>query len=94
MMTIKSRVTAGFFLSALFLTLASVAQAETQPAKKQKVIYAKEAKLDFEGAAIDGELKSPGEFYFQGRKDEKFDSLVKKRENFHREMLRDVVLSR
>ena len=35
-----------------------------------------------------------GEFYFQHRPEDKMDSLVKRRKNFHREMLRDVVLSK
>jgi hypothetical protein len=39
-------------------------------------------------------VKNPGEFYFQRRPEEKFDSLVKRRPNFHREMLRDAVLSK
>lgn len=60
--------------------------------KKVKVIYPKKSKVDFEGLAIEGELKNPAEFYFQHRKQDKFDSLVKRRMNFHQEMLRDVVL--
>jgi len=57
-----------------------------------RVVYPKKSKVDFEGLAIEGELKNPAEFYFQHRKQEKFDSLVKRRPNFHHEMLRDVVL--
>jgi hypothetical protein len=57
-------------------------------------VYPKSTKLDFEGVSIDGELKNPAEFYFERREQEKFDSLVKRRKNFHREMLRDAVLSR
>lgn len=60
--------------------------------RKVKVIYPKRGKVDFEGLAIEGELKNPAEFYFQHRKQDKFDSLVKRRANFHQEMLRDVVL--
>ena len=59
-----------------------------------RVIYPKKSVLDFEGLQIQGELRTPGEFYFQRKPEEKFDSLVKRRKNFHREMLRDVVLSR
>ncbi|MCM0606131.1 MAG: hypothetical protein KA715_08580 [Xanthomonadaceae bacterium] len=59
---------------------------------KVKVVYPKKSKVDFEGLAIEGELKNPAEFYFQHRKQDKFDSLVKRRMNFHQEMLRDVVL--
>jgi hypothetical protein len=62
--------------------------------KKERVIYPKRTDLDLEGAAIEGEIRNPGEFYFQHRPEEKFDSLVKRRKNFHREMLRDAVLGK
>jgi hypothetical protein len=58
-----------------------------------RVVYPKKTDLDFEGMAIEGQLRNPGEFYFQHRDDEKFDSLVKRRKNFHREMLRDGLMS-
>lgn len=74
-----------------FCDLAKVARAD---GKEPKVVYARETKLDFEGAAIEGEVQNPGEFYFQHRPEEKFDSLLKRRKEFHREMLRDVVLSK
>jgi hypothetical protein len=59
-----------------------------------RMVYPKQTDLDFEGIRIQGELRNPGEFYFQYRPEEKFDSLVKRRPNFHREMLRDVVLTK
>jgi hypothetical protein len=59
-----------------------------------RVVYPKKTELDFEGLAIEGELRNPGEFYFQHRNEEKFDSLVKRRKNFHREMLRDSLMGR
>ncbi len=62
--------------------------------KQPKVIYPQKTDLDYEGVRLEGEVKNPGEFYFQRRPEEKFDSLVKRRKNFHREMLRDVVLSK
>jgi hypothetical protein len=62
--------------------------------KKPKVVYPTKTELDFEGAQIEGELRNPGEFYFQHRHEEKFDSLVKRRKHFHREMLRDAMLSK
>ena len=65
-----------------------------EPKKKPKVVYKKKTQLDFEGMQIEGELKNPAEFYFQHRPEEKFDSLIKRRKNFHREMLRDAVLSK
>lgn len=62
--------------------------------EKPRVVYPKHTDLDFEGLRIEGEIKNPGEFYFQHRNEDKFDSLVKRRKNFHREMLRDAVLSK
>lgn len=59
-----------------------------------KIIYPKKSKVDLDEMAIEGELKRPGEFYFKTRPPEKFDSLVKRRANFHREMLRDAVMTR
>src|SRR5205823_2878217 len=64
------------------------------PSKNVRVVYPKRTEIDFEGLELEGELRNPGEFYFQHRKEERFDSLVKRRKNFHREMLRDVVLSK
>jgi hypothetical protein len=64
------------------------------PEKKVKTIYPDKTKFDFEGAQIEGEIRNPGEFYFQHKPQEKFDSLIKRRKNFHREMLRDVVFSK
>lgn len=72
------------------------AQKRSAPGVKAppRVIYPKRTELDFEGIRIEGELRNPGEFYFQYRHEEKFDSLVKRRKNFHREMLRDAVLTK
>lgn len=62
--------------------------------KGPRVIYPGKTQLDFDGAQIEAELRNPGEFYFQHRPEEKLDSLVKRRKNFHKEMLRDVILSK
>lgn len=62
--------------------------------KSPRVIYPKKTELDFEGAAIEGEIRNPGELYFQRRPEEKFDSLVKPRKNFHPEMVRDILQTR
>src|SRR4051812_12161376 len=61
------------------------------PERKEKILYPKKTELQFEGTQIEGEIQNPGEFYFQHRPEEKFDSLIKRRKNFHREMLRDAV---
>jgi hypothetical protein len=82
---------AGLAYSSLFAT-ADEGQPASQPTPR--VIYPKRTDLDFEGLKLQGEVRNPGEFYFQHRNEEKFDSLVKRRRNFHQEMLRDAVLSR
>jgi hypothetical protein len=79
---------AGFFYG--FEASAQEDDVKTAP----KVIYKKNTRLDFDGVSLQGELKNPAEFYFERRDEEKFDSLVKRRKNFHREMLRDAVLSK
>lgn len=70
----------------------AVGLAWAQESPKPRVIYPKKTKLDLDALSLEGEIKNPGEFYFQLRPDEKMDSLVKRRKNFHREMLRDSVL--
>lgn len=78
------------FLSALQVSV----RAQAEEPSEQRVVYPKKSSIDFEGLRIEGEVRNPGEFYFQRKPEEKFDSLVKRRKNFHREMLRDVVMSR
>ena len=65
-----------------------------QEKQAPRVVYPKKTELDFEGASIEGEIRNPGELYFQRRPEEKFDSLVKPRKNFHPEMIRDVLQTR
>jgi hypothetical protein len=72
----------------------SAKRADAAEKREPRVVYPKKTDLDFEGLAIEGEIRNPGEFYFQRKPEEKFDSLVKRRKNFHREMLRDAVLSK
>jgi hypothetical protein len=68
--------------------LASV-QAQGAP----KVVYQENTVIDLEGMNLEGELRAPGEFYFQNRSQERFDSLTKRRLHFRREMLRDSIQS-
>jgi hypothetical protein len=78
----------------VFLAISASVQAKeskTEPSKK--VIYPENQTIDFEGLSLEGELKTPGEFYFQNRNQERFDSLTKRRLNFRHEMLRDSVQS-
>ncbi len=82
-----------FFAMGIAWSKSALADGESKPSKS-RIVYPKKTELDFEGASIEGELKNPGEFYFQHRPEEKMDSLIKRRKNFHREMLRDVVLSK
>ena len=81
---------AAFAAGLVWARNAQAAEQKPQP----KVVYPRKTELDFEGTQIEGEVRNPGEFYFQHRAEEKFDSLVKRRKNFHKEMLRDVVLSK
>ena len=64
-----------------------------KPGSKVKTVYKENQTLDFEGLSLEGELKAPGEFYFQNRNQERFDTLTKRRLNFKREMLRDSIQS-
>jgi hypothetical protein len=68
--------------------------ASTASTSSNQIRYPKKTELDFEGLALQGQVRSPGEFYFQRRSEEKFDSLVKRRKNFHQEMLRDIMAGR
>lgn len=68
--------------------------ARAEESRSPRVIYPKESKIDLDETPLEGELRNPGDFYFQHRPEDRFDSLVKRRKNFHKEMLRDVVLSR
>jgi hypothetical protein len=83
-----------FVVGMFWSTHVQAADSSDAPKKKPRIVYPKNTELDFEGTQIEGELRNPGEFYFQHRKEEKFDSLVKRRPNFQREMLRDVVMSK
>jgi hypothetical protein len=62
--------------------------------KEPRVIYPEKTELDFEGAKIEGEIRNPGELYFQRRQEEKFGSLVQPRKNFRRAILRDLMQTR
>jgi hypothetical protein len=87
-----------FFGAGLFYAMHAHGAERTGPRKKiqqpKTMVVRGKQEVDFEGLAITGELRNPGEFYFQRKTDEKFDTLVKRRKNFHREMLRDVVMAK
>jgi hypothetical protein len=85
---------AGLAYSSLHADAAEASGGASKPQSGPRVIYPKRTDLDFEGLKLQGEVRSPGEFYFTHRNEEKFDSLVKRRKNFHQEMLRDAVLSK
>ena len=82
-----------FFILILIASSTSWAQRPAKPASTPKKIYLENQTLDFEGLSLEGELKAPGEFYFQNRNQERFDTLTKRRLNFRREMLRDSIQS-
>ncbi|MEN9723490.1 MAG: hypothetical protein RJB38_1476 [Pseudomonadota bacterium] len=83
-----------FFLVFVFSAPFFASGALAEPKKEPRVIYPEKTELDFEGAAIEGELRNPGELYFQRRQEEKFGSLVQPRRQFRRAMLRDVMQTR
>ncbi len=60
----------------------------------QNVIYKKKNVVDFDDSLIEGEINNPADFYFVHRPSQNFGNLVKKRPNFHKEMLRDSVMIR
>ena len=74
------------------ITTAAEPVAPKRRAPKVKIVYKKFTHLDFDALEIEGDLKNPAEFYFKLREQEKFDSLLKRRPNFHRELLRDSLL--
>ncbi len=57
-------------------------------------LYKKKNIVDFDDSLIEGEVRNPSEFYFVHRPEEKFNSLVQRRKNFQKEMLRDTVMIR
>ena len=69
-------------------------EGEKSDDRSPRVVYPQKTTYDFEAMQLEGELKNPGEFYFQVKPEEKMDSLVKRRKNFHRQMLRDVMSSK
>lgn len=60
----------------------------------RRIVYRKRTQVDFDSMLLEGDIKNPNEFYFVHRPQEKFGSLVKKRPDFHKEMLRDAVMVR
>ena len=80
-------------LMALLITCPALAAPKAEPKPTPRKVYLENQTLDFEGLSLEGELKAPGEFYFQNRNQERFDSLTKRRLNFRREMLRDSIQS-
>lgn len=64
------------------------------PKGARKIVYPEKSQVDFDGMAIQGEIKNPGELYFKRQAEEPKDSLLKKRTQFHQEMLRDVMRSK
>jgi spermidine/putrescine-binding protein len=90
---ILGMIGAAAFLAGVVWSERDAAAGDTKNTNSPRVVYPKRTDLDFEGMAIQGQLRNPGEFYFQHRENDKFDSLVKRRKNFHREMLRDGLMT-
>ena len=60
----------------------------------KNVVYRKKNIVDFDDSLVEGDIRNPNEFYFVHRQEEKFGTLVKKRKDFNKEMLRDAVMIR
>ena len=57
-------------------------------------VKARARELHPDALVIQGEIKQPTELYFRRKDPEKFSSLIRRKPHFHREMLRDVVLTK
>jgi hypothetical protein len=96
----KTSLLTFLMISAMMSSAALAAEAAPPPPTETAVkgntvrtVYPENQTIDFEGLSLEGELKAPGEFYFQNRNQERFDTLTKRRLNFRREMLRDSIQS-
>lgn len=78
-----------YYFIAVLALLSFAVQAEETKEVKKKIIYKQRTSLDFDDAVIEGEMSNLDSFYYVHRDQEKFDSLVKKKKNFHKEQLRD-----
>ncbi len=56
---------------------------------KDKVVYEKSTKIDFEAAPVDGQFLSPDGAAVKGDKNLEFDSLIDAKANFKKELRRD-----
>lgn len=56
---------------------------------KDKVVYEKHTKIDFEEAPVDGQFLSPEGAAVKGDKNLEFDSLIDAKANFKKELRRD-----
>ena len=98
----KIKFTVMISISCIFITTAALAQkrkvktSDMNVVKEdgKTVIYKKKNIVNFDGSLIEGEVKNPSEFYFVHRPEEKFGTLVKRRPNFQKEMLRDSLMIR
>lgn len=81
-------------VAGIFWSRPSEAVEKKTSRREPRIIYPKKTELDFEGLGIEGEVRNPGELYFQRRQEEKFGSLVQPRTNFRRMILRDLMQTR
>lgn len=81
-------------LALIFVSPPKVLAADERDDQGRRIIYKQKNVVDFEDMLLEGDIKNPNEFYFVHRPEEKLGSLVKRRKNFHKEMLRDSLLIR
>ena len=67
----------------------SIAEEAKNARKPATVVYEKKTKLDFEQAAVDGQFLSPDGSAVKGDQNIDFDSLIKPKSNFKKELSRD-----
>lgn len=60
--------------------------------KGPKIIYRKKTFIDFQDAVIEGQVDNPEGLYIVTPPEKKFGALLKLRPNFHRELMRDVLM--
>lgn len=75
-----------FMFALVILTVSSAVFAE------DKIIYQKKTVVDFEDVMLEGQIKKPTGSFLVDRTKARFNSLIKMKENFNKELVRSVDL--